>query len=64
MVLWYRCSILAGYRQYLFWAVVRGALDCSLVSMGLIIESIILYWYGSIVESVGCIIIIICKILS
>ena len=50
--------------MYLFWVVVRGALACSLVGMGLIIESIIVYSYGSIVESVGCIIIIICKILS
>ena len=60
----YRCIVLAGYRQYLVWAVVRGAFDCSLVSMGLIIESIIVYWYGSIVDGVGCIIIIICKVLS
>ena len=46
------------------WVVVRGAFVCSLVGMGLIIESILVYWYGSIVDSVGCIIIIICKILS
>ena len=65
MVLSYHCSILAGYRQYLFGVeLVRGAFDCILVSMGLIIESIIVYWYGSIVDSVGCIIIIICNVLS
>ena len=38
MVLSYHCSILAGYRQYLFWVVVRGALDCILVSVDLSIE--------------------------
>ena len=64
MVLSYHFGILAGYRQYLFWVIVRGALDCILVSMGLIIGSIIVYWYSSIVNSVGCIIIIIGEILS